>query len=426
MLVEEADADVVGHDQPVEAPLVAEHLGEEVARGVAGLVVDVVVGRHDGPGVRLLHRHLEREQEDVVQLAPAQVHRPVVARPLAPGVARVVLERREEVPLLSLQAADEAGAQDAHQVGVLAERLLGAAPAHVARDVEDRRQALVAAHAAGLAPDGLRRALDEVRVPGRAVGEGRREHRRAAGHQAHQALLVRHRGDPEPGLLAQELLQPVERADAGARLDAVAAERAGDLPEAVAEGLLDRRRVRAPGEVVLARAVLAVLGEEEPQRVHLRGLLLERHAGEEVARALLDGPAGFLVGKGHGEPPRVRRPPLARVCPNSGRTGRLSWYRRRDGNDFEPSKGPDMDPEPLHAARRQPFLVCGFLLLCSSSPRCPAGPSPRAGPTARSRRPTRCRRRPLTSTTSPPTERPTPPARRSPSPRRSRRRSSRS
>jgi hypothetical protein len=43
VLVQEADAVVVGHDQPVEAPLGAQHLGEEVARRMAGPVVDVVV-----------------------------------------------------------------------------------------------------------------------------------------------------------------------------------------------------------------------------------------------------------------------------------------------------------------------------------------------------------------------------------------------
>ena len=272
---------------------------------MARLVVDVVVRRHHGAGVRLLHRHLEGQQEHVVQLAPAEVHRAVVARPLAPRVAGEVLECREQVPLLALQAAHEPGAEDAREVGILAERLLGAAPAHVARDVEHRGEALVAADAARLAPDRPRRALDEVGVEGRAVGERRGEHRRAPHHEAHEALLVGHRGDPEPRLVAQELLQPVERPHAAARLDAVAAERARDLPQAVCERPADRRRVAAAREVVLPRAVLAVLGEDQPQRVHLGSLLLERHAGEQVARARLDRSGGVLVEVGHLGSPEV-------------------------------------------------------------------------------------------------------------------------
>ena len=299
VLVEKADADVVGDDQAVESPLLTEHAGEQAARRVARFVVDVVVRRHHRAGMRLLHRHLEGQQEHVVQLAPPEVDRPVVARALAPRVTRKVLQRREQVALRSLQAADVPGAQDADQIRVFAQRLLGAAPAHVARDVEHRRQPLVAPHGTGLAPDGPGRPLDEVRIPRRAIGERRREHRRAARHQADEALLVRQRRDPEPRLLAQELLQPVEGTDARARVDAVAAERPRDLPESLLQRLLHGLRVRASGEVVLAGTMSSVVGEDQPERVHLRRLLLEGHAGEQVGRTFVNGPAGILVGMRH-------------------------------------------------------------------------------------------------------------------------------
>ena len=149
-------------------------------------------------------------------------------------------------------------------------------------------------------PMACRRALDEIGVPGRAVGERRREHRGAAGHQADEALLVRQRRDPEPRLLAQELLQPVEGPHAGARVDAVAAERARNLAQALVQRLLHRLRIGAPGEVVLARTMPAVLGEDQPQRVHLRRLFLERHSREQVGCTLVDRPAGILVGMRHG------------------------------------------------------------------------------------------------------------------------------
>ena len=303
VLVEEADADVVGDDQAVESPLVTEHAGEQVARRVARLVVDVVVHRHHRSGTRLLHRHLEGQQEDVVQLAPPEVHRPVVARALAPRVTGEVLQRRQHVALRSLQASDEPGAQHADQIRVFAQRLLGATPAHVARHVEHRRQPLVAPHRAGLAPDGPGRPLDEVRIPRRAIGERRREHRCAARHQADEALLVRQRRNPEPRLLAQELLQPVESADARARVDTVAAERPRDLPESLVQRLLHDVRVRAAGEVVLAGTMSSVVGEDQPERMHLRRLFLEGHSGEQVGRTLVNGPAGILVGMRHGRDP---------------------------------------------------------------------------------------------------------------------------
>ena len=421
MLVEQADADVVGHDQAVEAPLLPKHLGQQVARGVAGLVVEVVVRRHHRSRAGLLHAHLEREQEHVVELAPAEVHRPVVARALAPGVARVVLERREQVALLALQAAHEAGAEHTHQVRVFAQRLLGPAPAHVARDVEHRRQPLVAPDAARLAPDRLRRTLDEVRVPGGAVGERRGEQRRAARHQADQALLVRDRGDPEPSLLAQELLQPVERAHAGARVDAVAAERARDLAQAVAEGLLHDRGVRAACEVVLARPVLAVLGQDQPQRVHLRGLLLERHPRDEVVHPLRDGAGAVLVRKGHGVVSvwlAERRHILTAV-----RLVAASPAARASGTAIGVCSGSPSRPASLE---RTPHEDRG---LVRRLPPARARPAARRGSalgralrsrSADLRDPEGAR----TSTTSRPTARPTPPGRRSPSPRRSRRRSS--
>ena len=50
------------------------------------------------------------------------------------------------------------------------------------------------------------------------------------------------------------------------------------------------------------------------------------------------------------------------------------------GTTSEPSKGPDMDPEPLHAVRRQPFLVCGFLLLLLVLAPLPGRAQPSGGP----------------------------------------------
>ncbi len=172
--VQQGDADVVGHDDAVEAPFVAQHLGQQVARGVQRLVVDVVVGRHDRAGIGELYRHLERQQEVVVQLAPAEMDRGVIAPAFGEGMAGVMLERGQHVAVFPLQAADIGRGHLAHEIGVFAEGLFGAAPAGVAGDVEHRGKALAAADGAQLGADGGADLLDQRRVPGGADRRARR------------------------------------------------------------------------------------------------------------------------------------------------------------------------------------------------------------------------------------------------------------
>ncbi len=68
------DAVPVGDDEAVEAPLVAQDLGEQSAVVGAELAVEAVVGAHDPPGVGLLHGALERAQVELAQCALVDVH----------------------------------------------------------------------------------------------------------------------------------------------------------------------------------------------------------------------------------------------------------------------------------------------------------------------------------------------------------------
>ena len=102
MLVQQADAAVVRHNNAVEAPLFAQDGGQQEAVAVPRLVIDVVVGGHDRTGVCQLDRHFKRQQEGVVQLAKAKMYRRMVARSFAERVAHVVLERRQQVALIAL------------------------------------------------------------------------------------------------------------------------------------------------------------------------------------------------------------------------------------------------------------------------------------------------------------------------------------
>ena len=54
-----ADTDPVGHHDALEAPVVAQDLGEQVVVTHRELAVDLVIRGHDGPGITLADGNLE-------------------------------------------------------------------------------------------------------------------------------------------------------------------------------------------------------------------------------------------------------------------------------------------------------------------------------------------------------------------------------
>ncbi len=152
-LVQERDRAVVGDHEAVEAPRVAQGFGEQPVRRRGLLAVDFLVAVHhraSGPG---LHRHLERQQEDVAHLTATDVRRGKVPARLTERVAGEVLQRRDDPRLrvVTLKSAHVRGDHRADQVRILADRLLDAAPPRVPRHIGHRRQALMRtdAHASG-------------------------------------------------------------------------------------------------------------------------------------------------------------------------------------------------------------------------------------------------------------------------------------
>ena len=57
----------VGHDDALVAPLIAQDGGEQAVALLGELAVELVVGRHHGPGVGLLHGNLEALEVDFAQ-----------------------------------------------------------------------------------------------------------------------------------------------------------------------------------------------------------------------------------------------------------------------------------------------------------------------------------------------------------------------
>ena len=231
----------VGHHEPVEAPLVAQHLGQQPV--VLGRVraVDLVVGAHDRPRPRLLDDALEAGEVDLAQRALVDVGRD--AQPVGLlVVGRVVLDRRADA--LALQALDERRAEHAGDERVLGE-VLEVAPAQggaldVDAGAEDDVDALRARLLADRRPD----PPHELRVEGRA--ERARGGEAGGGQAAGDADVV-----ALVGLLAQAVRAVGERDGA----DAGAGHRRG-VPEVRPEAqrsLLFQREVHAPDRVTIGR-----------------------------------------------------------------------------------------------------------------------------------------------------------------------------
>ena len=161
-----ADREVVGDDGALEAPDLAQQLGEQARVGRRRHAVDVGVRVHHRAHAALADRHLERRQQHVRQLARTHRHGRQVAARLGGRVAHEVLERRDDAR--ALDALDVGGRDGADQVRVFADGLLDAAPARIAHHVEHRGEALVHAHRAHVGADARRRS--------RARARGRRWH----------------------------------------------------------------------------------------------------------------------------------------------------------------------------------------------------------------------------------------------------------
>ena len=159
--VDVIDAVVVRDHDPVEVHRSLQPAGDQIPVGVhvdpvaEPIVgeVDIRVGRHDGAHVVLAHGgHVGREREalerGVTDLVNALIDRIVAGRLVVrsgavggEAVAGEVLGGGHhavgirEVPGRALEAVD-GGLHHLHEVGVLAEGLIGAAPAVVARDAD--------------------------------------------------------------------------------------------------------------------------------------------------------------------------------------------------------------------------------------------------------------------------------------------------
>ncbi len=285
---EEAHREVVGDDGAVEAPGVAQKLGEQTHVCRTRHPVEVGVGVHDRTHPALADRHLERRQQHIGHLTRSDRD----GREVAPGtrgrVPHEVLERRDDAgPFETLHVR---GADRADEVRILADRLLHATPPGIAHDVQHGREALVDAHPAHVGADAARHLAHQVRVEARPPRERHRIRGRTPRGEAREALLVRDGGDAEAVRGDDPLLGALQGQRAQGRVNGGGAERPGQLTQARRQQLVD---VDVGGHLVLVGGDLATgRVRPHPDSVQLPELLLERHLGDERLGPLGGGLAG--------------------------------------------------------------------------------------------------------------------------------------
>ena len=174
-----------------------------------------------------------------------------------------MLRRREDRggvrETAALVAAHHGRGELADEQRVLAERLIDAAPAQIARDAEHRRERPVDAGRRDFDGRGARDPLDQVGVPRCRHAELRREDRGALPERvAVDAVLADQQRDPQPRL--QRQLAGTQHAFG--------------------------RRVQDRADVLAQHMVVEVVARVELH--HLPDLLFDRHAAEQVRDAVGD------------------------------------------------------------------------------------------------------------------------------------------
>ena len=186
-VVEHIDAVEVRDNESREAPVAAQHVGQQPAVGRTGLSVDSVIGGH----YRLCSRtngFAKRWQERLQQAATSNGGGTAVLSALAGAVGDEVLQGRKHGGRCCLAPAShsshDGGSQSSGQHGVLAQCLFGSAPAWVASQVHHGAVGDVCSLCPDFAGDSSAGALHQFLGEGGSEAEACGENRSAYGHMA--------------------------------------------------------------------------------------------------------------------------------------------------------------------------------------------------------------------------------------------------
>ena len=162
------DAVPVGHDEPVEAPLVSQDVGEEPSVLRSVLAGQFVVRTHDAPGVCLGHGAFERAQVQLAQRSLVDVD--VDRHALDLGVVgHEVLDRHGHV--VRLDATDVGARERTGQFRILAVALEGPSTDRCAVQIDGWSEHDVGALAHCFGADQRSDLTNEIRVPGGTEGD---------------------------------------------------------------------------------------------------------------------------------------------------------------------------------------------------------------------------------------------------------------
>jgi len=267
----------VGDEGAVVLPCAAQLVGEQPLVERDRYAFDGLVAEHERAAA-LLGDAFERRQEPGFKLAVAQVRFGGVTAALGLGVSGEVLGAGEDRVLrqrlaglgTALIALDHGGGHLTDEHGVLAEGLVHATPAGVARDAQHRGERPVHAGRGDFFGGGTAGRFDGLRVPAQRHAELGGEDRGAGPEGvAVDAVVADDEWDAETGL-------GVHGFD-GAR-------------QVLGAGVQD-------GADVLVHDELVEVATAGVELHHLADLLFEGHAGEQVGDALGGGQVGVLVGQ---------------------------------------------------------------------------------------------------------------------------------
>ena len=181
------NAHQVGNHQPVEAPFIAEHAGQQGFVARRWNAVDGIVRSHHGACAGL-DRLAERRQEILFQVAFADHGGVAVVAAGGNAIGHEVLERGQDA--LRGGAPHQGGRQFAREERIFAVGLLDPRPARLTGQVDDRAVAHRRTLRTEFRPDGLPHFLHQRRVPSRGQADACRENRRPDGHMAVGHLFV--------------------------------------------------------------------------------------------------------------------------------------------------------------------------------------------------------------------------------------------
>ena len=196
---------------------------------------------------------------------------------------------------VALKAFDCRDAEARHEVGIFAVGFFRAAPARIASEIENGREAFCTPRARASAASAVKTSWSNSGSQVDASADRRGIRRALVGDVAVQAFVVKHHGNAEARVLLHPLLQRVGELRFFARAvgdfagtrhlaDAVLQQDGGVVGEERAF-VIDEARLGSPHE----DGVL-------PDAFDLRDFFFERHAREEIGEALFDGEFGVAVG----------------------------------------------------------------------------------------------------------------------------------